>query len=220
MWKCEIDEEKTKEGRRKGSCNEAKQEKDDTNDHSYTVPGLQISRLELTQKASSRRTSSQGEDSITTRVKSNTLSHVTALRASVSGAPAESLHIPASEECLTTWCDVEKIIYKLGSKPQDEYDHEMDRIQKIAGQDRIEVHERFAEEREDIAAGDKSRDERAAAIAASKSAEQEEIARINNRLDLEHVAADSALAASKNKQDRALGKVKTRLRTMLATQYR
>jgi hypothetical protein len=211
---CEIDEKKTKEGRRKGSCNEVKQEKDHTNDHSHTVSGLQIIQLELAQQAPSRRTSSQGEDSITTGVKSITM------RASVSGAPTESVRIPAGDECLTTWCDVEKIIYKLGSNPQDEYDHEIDRIQKIAGQDRIEVHERFAEEREYIAASNKSRDERAAAIAASKSAEQEEIAKIDHRLNLEYTAADYSLADRKNKQDRALGKVKTRLRTMLATQYR
>jgi hypothetical protein len=142
------------------------------------------------------------------------------MRASISGAPAESLHIPASEECLTTWCDVEKIIYKLGSNPQDEYNPTIERIQKVAEQGRIEVHQRFAAEREEIASSNKSRDERAAAIAASKRAEREEMARINNRLDLENAAADSALAASKSKQDRALGKVKTRLRTMLATQYR
>jgi hypothetical protein len=211
---CEIDEEKTQAGRRKGSCNEVKQEKGHTSDHLPTVGGLQNSQLELAQQAPSRRASSQGEDSSTIGFKSNTM------RASVSGAPAESVHIPASEECLTTWCDIEKIIYKLGSNPQDEYNQTVERIQNFAGQDRIEVHQRFAAETQEIASSNQSRDERAAAIAASESAEQEEMAKIDNRLDLEHTAADSALAANKNKQDRALGKVKTRLRTMLATQYR
>jgi hypothetical protein len=211
---CEIDEKKTKEGRRKGSCNEVKQENDHTNDHSNTVGGLHISQLQLAQQAPSRRTSSQGEDSITTRVKSNTM------RASVSGAPAESLHILASEECLTTWCDVEKIIYKLGSDPQGDYDHEIQRIQKIAGQDRIEVQKRLAAKREEIASSNKSRDERETDMKASRSAEETEMAKIDERLHEEHTAADSALTVSKNKKDRALGKVKTRLRTMLATQYR
>jgi hypothetical protein len=119
---------------------------------------------------------------------------------------------------LTTWCDVEKIIHKLGSDPQGDYDHEIQRIQKIAGQDRIEVQKRFAM-KEEIASSNKSRDERAADMKASKSAEETEMAKIDKRLHLEHTTADSALADSKSKQNRA-GKVKTQLRTMLATQYR
>jgi hypothetical protein len=138
----------------------------------------------------------------------------------VNGALAESTHISVGDECLTTWCDVEKIIHKLGSNPQDEYSRTIEGIQEIARQEKKKVQEHYTARTVEIGSSNTSQDERATAMAASRSEQLKEMDNIESRLHLALTTAGSALKDSINRQNRVVGKVKTRLRTMLATQYR
>jgi len=128
--------------------------------------------------------------------------------------------IDPDTEHLATWDDVEKIISKLASNPGQTHDENVREAQAKSGQD-IEASRLTLEAYiREIALRNITADEKRAALDEADQAHQERVDGIQCELDTFIATANQNLVEATRKRDRAIGRVKTRLRTMLSTQYR
>lgn len=121
---------------------------------------------------------------------------------------------------ISTWDDIERIIRHLGQDPQAEYDNRVQAAKDLAAIEVTSLRNRQTRQIEAIVASDAGPDARAVAVRELRDTERLDIAAVKSQLESAIETESGALIVRKEERAEAVGTVKTRLRTMLATQYR
>jgi hypothetical protein len=120
---------------------------------------------------------------------------------------------------LNTWDDVEKIIQKIGIDPYKGHSAKIQAAHEKAAEERLQAHEKFRVAIQNMGSSDWVSDPRTMATAAAADAENAAVA-VQQELDATIMREGLALSERIANRDRALSRVKARLRSMMEAQNR
>jgi hypothetical protein len=120
---------------------------------------------------------------------------------------------------LDIWDDVERIIRKIGIDPYKGHSAKIQAAHAKAAEERLQAHEKFRGAIKNIGMSDPVSDPKVMATVAATDAENAAV-EIQQELDATIMREGLSLAERIANRDRALGRIKTRLRSMLEAQNR